>query len=89
MTCIVMDMNTKFVDVKFKLKDLGTLNFFFLGLEVAWIDKNISVSQRQYALQLLEDSDYLGSKPVTTPIDYSKTKDHGDLANATNEVTWL
>ncbi|XP_030493021.2 uncharacterized protein LOC115709125 [Cannabis sativa] len=52
---------------KFKLKDLRDLKYF-LGLEVERSNKGIFVSQRAYALQLLEDLGYLGSKPVSTPI---------------------
>uniref|UniRef100_A0A803Q579 peroxidase n=1 Tax=Cannabis sativa TaxID=3483 RepID=A0A803Q579_CANSA len=53
---------------RFQLKDLGNLRYF-LGLEVARSEKGIIVSQRPYALQLLEDLGYLSSKPVSTPIE--------------------
>uniref|UniRef100_A0A803Q378 Reverse transcriptase Ty1/copia-type domain-containing protein n=1 Tax=Cannabis sativa TaxID=3483 RepID=A0A803Q378_CANSA len=52
---------------RFKLKDLGDLKYF-LGLEIARSSKGIFVSQRPYALQLLEELGYLGSKPVSTPM---------------------
>ncbi|XP_062119075.1 uncharacterized mitochondrial protein AtMg00810-like [Humulus lupulus] len=53
---------------KFKLKNLGDLKYF-LGLEVARSNNRIFVSQRAYALQLLEDLGYLGCKPVSTPME--------------------
>ena len=56
------------LDARFKLNDLGFL-CFFIGLEVAQIAKGVSVSQRPYALQLLADTGYLGSKPVATPME--------------------
>jgi len=59
---------TVFLHSVFSLKDLGPLKYF-LGLEVARSDKGIVVSQRKYALDILEDSGVLGAKPVFFPMD--------------------
>ena len=53
----------KVLDDKFGLKDLGSLRCF-LGLEVARTDAGITLNQRKYALEILEDTGFLSSKPV-------------------------
>lgn len=60
----------KFLDRKFRIKNLGELRFF-LGLEIARSKAGIIVNQRKYTLDLLQDSGFLASKPVNTPIDPS------------------
>lgn len=52
------------LNAKFKLKDLGPLKFF-LGLEIA---RN-PLSQRKYALEILEDTGFLASKPAKFPME--------------------
>ena len=58
----------QFLYSHFKLKDLGSLKYF-LGLEIARSSTGIVLSQRHYALQLLEDVGFLASKPTLVPMD--------------------
>ena len=53
---------------EFEIKDLGNLKYF-LGMEVARTRKGISVSQRKYVLDLLNETGMMGCKPAETPMD--------------------
>ena len=52
----------------FQTKDLGKLRYF-LGIEVAQSNSGIVISQRKYALDILEETGLMSSKAVETPMD--------------------
>ncbi|KAF5449042.1 hypothetical protein F2P56_029530, partial [Juglans regia] len=58
----------RFLHESFTIKDLGELKYF-LGIEVARSAKGIALCQRKYALDVLEDSGFSGSKPVGFPME--------------------
>ncbi|CAL1353265.1 unnamed protein product [Linum trigynum] len=57
-----------YLSQQFKVRDLGELKYF-LGLEIARSASGISVSQRKYCLDLLQDTGFLNGKPVNSPSD--------------------
>jgi hypothetical protein len=77
---IVVSSFITMLNAKFKLKDLGSLQYF-LGLEIARSSSGIFVCQRKYALEILEDSGMLASKPVQFPMEQNLklSRDDGAL----------
>lgn len=60
----------KYLSSQFQLRDLGTMKYF-LRLEITRGLKNILICEKKYTLDLLDECGMLGTKPVTTPIDYN------------------
>ena len=52
----------------FQTKDLDKLKYF-LGLEIAQSSSGVVMSQRKYALDILEETGMLECKPVDTPMN--------------------
>ncbi|KAG7556307.1 Reverse transcriptase RNA-dependent DNA polymerase [Arabidopsis suecica] len=66
----VIDQLKKDLAQAFKLRDLGPLKYF-LGLEIARSEEGISVCQRKYTLELLEETGLLGCRPSSIPMEPS------------------
>nr|CAD1842701.1 unnamed protein product [Ananas comosus var. bracteatus] len=68
-----------FLNSRFRIKDLGALKFF-LGIEVARSKAEISICQRKYSLDILEETGLLGAKPAKFPIDQTLKLDSTNVS---------
>lgn len=55
------------INDKFSIKDLGELKYF-LGFEVSISKEGITLCQRKYGHDLLQDTCLSGAKPCNTPM---------------------
>ncbi|RVW54511.1 Retrovirus-related Pol polyprotein from transposon TNT 1-94 [Vitis vinifera] len=72
-----IDLLKKLLTKEFEIKDLGNLKYF-LGMEIARSKKGITVSQRKYILDLLNETGMLGCKPAETPMDTTVKLEESD-----------
>ncbi|RVW81474.1 Retrovirus-related Pol polyprotein from transposon RE1 [Vitis vinifera] len=57
-----------YLSKEFEMKNLGPLKYFF-GIEVSRSSEGIFLSQRKYALDLLQETGMSGCQPVNTPLE--------------------
>lgn len=58
----------EYLSTCFKMKDLSQLKYF-LGIEVSGNSTWFYLSQRKYALDIISDTENLGAKPITFPLE--------------------
>ncbi|XP_043702344.1 uncharacterized mitochondrial protein AtMg00810-like [Telopea speciosissima] len=76
----LIDTVKNFLFNNFHIEDLGPLKFF-LGIEVARAHQGIYLSQRKYALDILQDSGFTGTRPADTSMELNLrlTDSQGEL----------
>ena len=57
-----------YLQTHFAIRDLKTPRYF-LGIEFAYQSGRLALSQRKYALDLLQETGLLGCKPTTSPLE--------------------
>ncbi|KAM2881066.1 hypothetical protein COP2_014191 [Malus domestica] len=77
-----MEQLKAFLLKRFRIKDLGDLKYF-LGIEFVRSEKGIFMSQRKYALDILQDSGLLSARPDPFPMEQNLvlTSTDGALLN--------
>ncbi|CAA7059397.1 unnamed protein product [Microthlaspi erraticum] len=65
---IVIEEFKKEMSSKFEMSDLGRLTYY-LGIEVQQDSDGITLSQRRYALKILEEAGMMSCNPVHTPME--------------------
>ena len=65
------------LDNTFNIKDLGPLHYY-LGIEFLRNPTGMAISQRKYALELLQAGNVLNDKPAVTPLDPQITLNNTD-----------
>lgn len=58
----------EYMSTCFKMKDLGPLKYF-LGIEVSRNSMGFYLSQQKYALDVISETELLGAKPATFPLE--------------------
>lgn len=64
----VIDSFKRYLDDKFKIKDLGILHYF-LGIEAVPVHDNICLSQHKYTVNLISKFGLTACKPAMVPMD--------------------
>ena len=74
----------------FSIKDLGPLKYF-LGIEIARGPKRLFLSQRKYALEVVDECGLLGAKPSDIPIEENHwlALAGGPLLDDASRYRWL
>ena len=57
-----------YLSSEFEMKDFGHLKYF-LGIEVSQSDKGTFLSQKKYALDLLQETGMSACQPADTPVE--------------------
>ena len=71
-----------FLDGKFKIKDLGELNYF-LGMEVLKVPTGLILAQRKFAMDLLQEFQYDSLSVTTCPLGPLSKSSHNNSSHDT------